>query len=126
MRETPIFRNLQHVPRIWGITYVKLFGSLGIGLLLMTVSFASANRGSALDKITVIVLSVLATAGLYGISFWLDNRDPLGSNTTPFLKNEFNSQSLSLQQLTLLDHEVSGNEIQRPSRRHHQARAETR
>jgi hypothetical protein len=126
MRETPIFRNLQHVPRIWGITYVKLFGSLGIGLLLMTVSFAFANRGSALGKITVIVLSVLATAGLYGISFWLDNRDPLGSNTTPFLKNEFNSQSLSLQQLTLLDHEVSGNEIQRPSRRHHQARAETR
>ena len=126
MRETPIFRNLQHVPRIWGITYVKLFGSLGIGLLLMTVSFAFANRGSALDKIAVIVLSVLATAGLYGISFWLDNRDPLGSNTTPFLKNEFNSQSLSLQQLTLLDHEVSGNEVQRPSRKHHQARAETR
>jgi hypothetical protein len=126
MRETPIFRNLQHVPRIWGITYVKLFGSLGIGLLLMTVSFAFANRGSALDKITVIVLSVLATAGLYGISFWLDNRDPLASNTTPFLKNEFNSQSLSLQQLALLDHEVSANEVQRPSRRHHPARAETR
>ena len=126
MRETPIFRNLQHVPRIWGITYVKLFGSLGIGLLLMTVSFAFANRGSALGKIAVIVLSVLATAGLYGISFWLDNRDPLGSNTTPFLSNEFNSQSISLQQLILLDHEVSGNEIQRPSRRHHQARAETR
>ena len=120
MRETPIFRNIQHVPRIWGVSYVKLFGSLGIGLLVMTVSFALANRGSAFQKISVIVFGVLLTAALYGISFWLDNRDPLGSNTTPFLKHEFNSQSLSLQQVTLLDHEVSGHEVPRPSPKHHQ------
>ena len=115
MRETPIFRNIQHVPRIWGVTYVKLFASLGIGLLIMTVAFALVNRGSALLKIAVIVLAVLLTAGFYAVSFWLDNRDPLDSNTTPFLKWEFNSQSLSLQCMKLLDHEVLKNEVSRPA-----------
>ncbi len=107
MKETPIFRNIQHVPRIWGVTYVKLFGSLGVGLLVMTVSFALANRGSAFQKMSLIVFGVLLTAALYGISFWLDNRDPLDSNTTPFIKHELNSQSLSLQQVILVDREDS-------------------
>ena len=50
MKETPIFRNIQHVPRIWGVTYPKAFGSLGVGLLFTTVAFASAGRASATQK----------------------------------------------------------------------------
>ena len=118
MKETPIFRNIQHVPRIWGVTYLKLFASLGIGLLIMTVAFALVNRGSALLKIAIIVFAVLVTAGFYAVSFWFDNRDPLDSNTTPFLKREFNSQCLSLQQLKLLDHEVRKHEVPRPAQKH--------
>jgi flagellar basal body-associated protein FliL len=126
MKETPIFRNIQHVPRIWGVTYLKLFASLGIGLLIMTVAFALVNRGSALLKIAIIVFAVLVTAGFYAVSFWFDNRDPLDSNTTPFLKLEFNSQSLSLQQLKLLDREVLKHEVSRPAQKHQQVRAKTR
>ncbi len=118
MKETPIFRNIQHVPRIWGVAYVKLFASLGIGLLTMTVAFALVNRGSAFLKIAVIVFAVLVTAGLYAVSFWLDNRDPLDSNVTPFLKREFNCQSLSLQRLKLLNHEVLKHEVPRPAQKH--------
>ncbi|MCI0623425.1 MAG: hypothetical protein L0387_17495 [Acidobacteria bacterium] len=124
MKETPIFRNIQHVPRIWGVTYVKLFGSLGVGLVVLTVSFALANRGSAFQKVSVIVFGVVLTAVLYGISFWLDNRDPLDSNTTPFLRSEFNSQSLSLQRVTLRDKET--HEVSRPAPRHQPARTKAR
>jgi hypothetical protein len=77
----------------------------------MTAAFALVNRGSASLKIAVIVFAVLVTAGFYAVSFWVDNRDPLDSNVTPFLKQEFNSQTLSLQQLELLDHEVLNHEV---------------
>ncbi len=120
MKETPIFRNIQHVPRIWGVTYLKLFGALGIGLFVMTIAFALANGGSAFQKLSVIAFGVLLTVALYGISFWLDNRDPLDSNTAPFLKNEFNSQSLSLQCVILLDRQDSAHEVSRPSTKHYQ------
>jgi hypothetical protein len=69
-------------------------------------------------KIAIIVFAVLVTAGFYVVSFWFDNRDPLDSNTTPFLKREFDSQSLSLQQLKLLDHEVRKHEVPRPAQKH--------
>ncbi|MCI0718328.1 MAG: hypothetical protein L0338_05060 [Acidobacteria bacterium] len=114
------------MPRIWGVTYVKLFASLGIGLLIMTVAFALLNRESASLKIATIIFGVTVTAVLYAVSFWLDNRDPLDSNTTPFLKLEFNSQSLSLQQLKLLDREVLKHEVPRPAQKHQQVRAKTR
>ena len=108
MKETTIFRNIQHVPRIWGVTYVKLFASLGIGLLVTTVSFAVATHGPAIQKISLIGFGVGVTAVLYTVSFWLDNRDPLESGV-PFLRNEFNSQSLSLQRVAILDrHEIPG------------------
>ena len=62
MKETPIFRNIQHVPRIWGVTYPKAFGSLGVGLLFTTVAFASAGRASATRKIGVLVIGIFVTA----------------------------------------------------------------
>jgi hypothetical protein len=46
MKETP-FSGTSSTPRIWGVTYLKLFASLGIGLLIMTVAFALVNCGSA-------------------------------------------------------------------------------
>ena len=69
MKETPIFRNIQHVPRIWGVTYLKLFASLGIGLLIMTVAFALVNRGSALLKIAIIVFAVSGALTFFNIGW---------------------------------------------------------
>ena len=102
MKETAIFRNIQHVPRIWGVTYVKLFASLGVGLLVTTISFALASHASAIQKISLIAFGIGVTVVLYVLSFWLDNRDPLGSDVT-FIRNELNSQSLSFQRVALLD-----------------------
>ena len=110
MKETTIFRNIQHVPRIWGVTYVKLFASLGVGLLVTTISFAVACHASAIQKVSFIGFGVGVTVVLYVLSFWLDNRDPLGSDL-PFFRNEFNSQSLSLQRVAIVDRD----EIPRPS-----------
>jgi hypothetical protein len=124
MKETPIFRNIQHVPRIWGVTYPKAFGSLGIGLLFTTVAFASADRASSSQKIGVLVVGIFITAGLYVLSLWLDGLDPLDLNRTAFLRQEFNSQSMSLQRLAFLEREVSTNAVSRSHDKHHPGRAE--
>ena len=39
MKETLIFRNIQHIPRIWGVTYPKLFATLGSGLFITSLGF---------------------------------------------------------------------------------------
>jgi hypothetical protein len=124
MKETPIFRNIQHVPKIWGVTYPKAFGSLGVGLLFTTVAFASADRASATQKIGLLVMGIFITAGLYTLSLWLDSLDPLDLNTTAFLRQEFNSQSMSLQRLAFLEREVSTNAVSRSDHGHHPGRAE--
>ncbi len=103
MRETPIFRNIQHVPRIWGVTYPKLFASLAGGLLVTTLGFFTASGRTAIVKITVIGVGALATLLFYAASLWIDQGDPLEGLSTPFLKDEANSQSLSLQRLIFFD-----------------------
>jgi hypothetical protein len=124
MKETPIFRNIQHVPRIWGVTYPKVFGSLGVGLLFTTVAFASASRASTTQKIGMLVLGLLTTAGLYALSLWLDSRDSLDFNATPFLRQDFNSQSMSHQCVSFLEREVSKNAVSRSRQGYHSGRAE--
>jgi hypothetical protein len=113
MKETMIFRNIQHVPKIWGVTYPKLFAALGGGLLFTTAGFAWASRASAGQKIGLLLLGIFTTAVLYGVFFWLDTRDPLDFNTTPFLRQHFNSQSLSLQRVAFIEREVSKNAVSR-------------
>ena len=107
MKETLIFRNIQHVPRVWGVTYLKLFPTLGIGLLVTTLGFALTPGETALVKLFMIALGVVSALALYGISFWIDNTDPLERNCASFIKSELNSQSPSLQMLRILDRETS-------------------
>lgn len=103
MKETPIFRNIQHIPRIWGVTYPKLFASLGGGLLVTTLGFFFVSEGTAIVKVMVIGLGFAATLLLYLICLWIDQCDPLEHHCTAFLKDEANSQSLSSQRILLSD-----------------------
>ena len=121
--ERPIFRNIQHVPKVWGVTYVKLFATLGSGLLATTLGFSLTSGATAIVKVMVIGLGVVTTLLLYGICFWIDNTDNLERDSSYFLKGEMNSQSLSLQRLRFLDREAV-NAVSRPAARHKPARAE--
>ncbi len=103
MKETPIFRNIQHIPRIWGVTYPKLFASLGGGLLVTTLGFFFVSEGTAVVKVVVIGLGAVATLLLYALSLWADHADGLERCSIHFLKDEVNSQSLSLQSLEFFD-----------------------
>lgn len=107
MKESLIFRNIQHVPRIWGVTYLKLFPTLGGGLLVTTLGFILTPAESAAVKLMMLGLGVVATLALYGVSLWIDNSDPLERDSAPFIRREMNSQSLSLQKLRILDREAS-------------------
>ena len=102
MNEKPIFRNIQHVPKVWGVTYLKLFATLGTGLLATTLGFFLTSGASAMVKVMVIGMGVVITLFLYGICFWIDNTDHLERDAADFLKREMNSQSLSLQRLQFL------------------------
>ena len=106
MKETPIFRNIQHVPRVWGVTYVKLFATLGGGLLATTLAFALTPGATVVVKLIVIGLGVAATVFGYGVCFWIDNADRLESDSSSFLKRELNSQSMSLQRRGIFDREA--------------------
>jgi hypothetical protein len=106
MKETTIFRNIQHVPKVWGVTYLKLFATLGTGLVATTLGFSMTSGASAIVKVVVIGLGVVTTLLLYGICFWIDNTDHLERDSSQFLKGEMNSQSLSLQRLQFIHGET--------------------
>ncbi len=105
MKETPIFRNIQHIPRIWGVTDPKLFASLGGGLLVTTVGSLLASAGTAILKVALIGFGILSTAIFYALCFAVDNTDRLQRDSAPFIKGEMNSQSLSLQRISFVDRE---------------------
>src|SRR5437867_12725887 len=106
MKETPIFRNIQHVPRVWGVTYLKLFATVGGGLLATTLGFMLTPGATAVVKVIVIGLGVAVTLLVYTVCFWIDNTDRLETDSASFVKGELNSQSLSLQRLGLFDREA--------------------
>jgi hypothetical protein len=64
----------------------------------------------------VIGLGVAITSLIYAICFWIDNTDHLEQDSSPFLKVEMNSQSLSLQQLRFLEREAV-DAVSRPAAR---------
>jgi hypothetical protein len=107
MTERPIFRNIQHIPKVWGVTYLKLFATLVSGLLATTLGFSLTSGATAITKVMVIGLGAIVTILIYAICFWIDNTDCLERDSCTFLKNEMNSQSLSLQQLRFFDREVT-------------------
>jgi len=97
-----IHRNLQHVPRIWGVSYWKLFASLFATLLVMMVFFYTVSRGLA-------ALAVGIGVGLagYGISFLMDSRDPLEHQKhSRFIRDSLTSASVSNQAIRIRDHEA--------------------
>jgi hypothetical protein len=106
MTERSIFRNIQHVPKVWGVTYLKLFATLGSGLLATTLGFSLTSGATAIVKVMVIGLGIAVTSLIYAICFWIDNTDHLEQDSSPFLKVEMNSQSLSLQRLRFLELEA--------------------
>jgi hypothetical protein len=57
--------------------------------------------------VMVIGLGAIVTILIYAICFWIDNTDCLERDSCTFLKNEMNSQSLSLQQLRFFDREAT-------------------
>src|SRR5437867_7179842 len=85
MKETPIFRNIQHIPRVWGVTYVKLFATLGGGLLATTLAFALTPGATTVVKVLMIGLGVAATLLGYVVCFLMDNTDRLESDAASFL-----------------------------------------
>lgn len=114
--ERPIFRNIQHVPKVWGVTYLKLFATLGSGLLATTLGFSLTSGATAVVKVMVIGLGAAITLLIYGVCFWIDNTDHLERDSSCFLKSEMNSQSLSLQRLRFLDREAV-DAVSRPAAR---------
>jgi len=88
------------------VTYVKLFATLGGGLLATTLGFVMTPGATAVVKVLMIGLGVAATALAYGVCFLMDNTDRLESDSASFLRRELNSQSLSAQRLRILDREV--------------------
>jgi hypothetical protein len=88
------------------VTYLKLFATLGGGLLAITLGFVLTPGATAVVKVMVIGLGVAATALGYGVCFWIDNTDWLESDSASFLKSELSSQSLSMQRLGIFDREA--------------------
>jgi hypothetical protein len=117
MIERPIFRNIQHVPKVWGVTYIKLFATLGSGLSATTIGFFLTSGANAVVKVMVIGLGVVITSLIYAVCFWIDNTDHLERDSSPFLKCEMNSQSLSLQKLMFIDREAV-DAVPRPAARY--------
>ena len=95
----PIYRNVQHVPRIWGLTYSKLFASLGAMLLVMLIWMAAVSQGPA-----ALAAGTLTLAVALGLSGWLDRRDPLESRRpSAHGRDRLTALSLSDQTLTIRD-----------------------
>lgn len=95
----PIHRNLQHQPRIWGVSFVKLFAVLFGMLLVLLAGFSILGQGW-------LALAVGAGLGLagYGLAFYLDSRDPLERRPAAgFIRNRLSAGSLSHQCVRLRD-----------------------
>ena len=95
----PIHRNLQHVPRIWGVSYWKLFASLFAMLFVTLGWFYVVARG-------FLALAAGAGTGLasYGVSFWLDSRDPCQNlRRASFIRDWLTSYSVSNQTVRIKD-----------------------
>ena len=100
MTERAIFRNIQHVPKVWGVTYHRLFAALGGGLLITTLGFALSSGASAFGKVAIIGIGIVITLSFYGICFLMERNDALDRDQ-PFLKNTQNVQSMSEQTIQI-------------------------
>lgn len=83
-----VYRNLQHQPRIWGVSYVKLFATLFAALFAMMMTYY------VLGAITSMGIAAGVLAVGYGVSFFLDSRDPVRFDGA-FLRNTWTSYTPS-------------------------------
>jgi len=100
MTERRIFKNICHVPKIWGVPYPKVFASVGLLLFCTVLGNALASGSSTTGKVLAIVGSVLISASLHCVFLLMERADVL-ERDLPFIKNEQNSQSISLQEVNL-------------------------
>ena len=100
MTERRIFKNICHVPKIWGVPYPKVFASVGLLLFCTVGGNILAGASSALGKVLVVVGSVLISFSLHVLFLLMERVDVL-ERDLPFIKNEQNSQSISLQRVSL-------------------------
>jgi len=100
MTERRIFKNICHVPKIWGVPYPKVFISVGLLLFSTVAGNALASGSSTMGKALVIVVSVLLSATLHCVFLMMERVDVL-ERDLPFIKNELSSQSISLQRVNL-------------------------
>jgi hypothetical protein len=100
MTERRIFKNICHVPKIWGVPYPKVFASVGLLLFCTVGGNVLAGGSSTIGKVLVIVGSVLISASLHCVFLLMERVDVLERELT-FIKNEQNSQSISLQSVNL-------------------------
>lgn len=96
MAERGISRNVQHVPKVWGVTYIKLFASIGVGLLITTVGFVVNSKAGIIGRIFTLLLGSLVTFALYGLCFWFERQDPI-ARAVKYLKLRWHSHSASRQ-----------------------------
>ena len=90
----PIYRNLQHVPKIYGLTFLKFFGVLFISLFVMVGLLQMAG------PVVAFSTAGLVLAILYSAAFWWDSRDPDRINTA-FVRPSLTSYSLSNQRIAI-------------------------
>lgn len=100
MSEKRIFRNIQHEPRIWGITFGHVFGTLIAALVLIMVCQSLEAGG----LVTAVAGGGVAAGG-YGLFFYLDNRDPCRGDQAKFVRPRLASICLSNQGVVIAGEE---------------------
>ena len=92
-----IFRNIQHEPRIWGITFGHVFGTLILSLVL-TLICQSLEAGT----LATAVAGGGSAAACYGLAYWADNREPTG-DLAPWIRPRQTCLCLSGQGVVISD-----------------------
>ncbi|MBN1199213.1 MAG: hypothetical protein JXA23_07665 [Bacteroidales bacterium] len=85
LKENPIFRNIQFQPRIWGLSYVHLFGSLG-GVFVSLMFFKSFGI------LVGLVIAVILGGVAYCYFYWVDN---IQDKANQHLKNTIKTKIVS-------------------------------
>ena len=99
MNLKPIHRNIQHQPRIWGVSFFKLFASLFAMLFSIMGYHYLVSRGMA-----ALLFGLGLGAACLGVSYYMDNRDPIeNSKQYVFIRGLVTSYSLSNQMSGIKD-----------------------
>ena len=101
MRERRIFLNIDHVPKIWGVPYPKVFATVGLLIFATVAGNALSGGAGTLIKFLVVVGAVMLSVGLHVFFILMERNDALEKDLS-FIKDEQNSQDSSLQTVRLL------------------------